>query len=246
MTRRLFCTDFTMGQVRLTGPEAHHGRNVLRLSPGDEVELFDGKGQIALARVDRLGKAEILLHIENIQFAPEPAPQVVLATAIPKFAHQEILVRMGTELGVSVFAPIISERSSVREQFRPEKWERWIIEACKQCKSHYLPKVAPPVRLMDFIRTLTDDDLIIFGDTAPAQHPVISQPFSKSGRVIVLVGPEGGFTPAEIETMKQARAVGLRIGRQILRIETAAIALTTVALLLTADREMPENFSERP
>jgi 16S rRNA (uracil1498-N3)-methyltransferase len=239
MTRRLFCTEFDIGPVNLTGPEAHHGRNVLRLSPGDEVELFDGRGQYAHARVDKLGKSEILLRVESVETAEKPRPKIVLATAVPKFAHQEVLVRMATELGVNYFMPVIFERSSVREQFRPEKWQRWVVEACKQCRAHYLPEVTSPVRFADFIRTLSSTDLLIYGDTASAQNPLSSQQVTSAERLVIFVGPEGGFTESETLALSQAGAFPLRIGRQILRIETAAIALTTAALLLTAGTFLP-------
>jgi 16S rRNA (uracil1498-N3)-methyltransferase len=239
MTRRLYCTEFDIGSVNLTGPEAHHGRNVLRLSPGDEVELFDGRGRFAHARVDKLGKSEILLRVDSVETAEEPCPKIILATAVPKFAHQEILVRMATELGVNLFAPVVFERSSVREQFRPEKWQRWVIEACKQCRAQYLPEVASPVRLSDFIQTLSNTDLLIYGDTAMAQNPLTSQQITSAGRVVIFISPEGGFTESEVDVLRQAGAFPLRIGRQILRIETAAIALTTAALLLTSGTISP-------
>jgi 16S rRNA (uracil1498-N3)-methyltransferase len=238
MTRRLFCTDFDIGQVTLTGPEAHHGRNVLRLAGGDEVELFDGRGRFAQAWVDRLGKTEILLQVEKVESASTPSPEIVLATAVPKFAHQEILVRMATELGANVFAPIIFERSSVREQFRPEKWQRWVIEACKQCRAHYLPEVASPLRLADFMRTLTENDWLVYGDTAsPNISPWTIQKTSVS-RVVIFIGPEGGLTESETGAIRRAGGTPIRIGRQILRIETAAIAMTTAALLLTANSDI--------
>lgn len=234
MTRRLFCTEFDLGPVTLTGPEAHHGRNVLRLSPGDEVELFDGRGRSARARVEKLGKSDLLLRVETVETAEEPCPKLVLATAVPKFAHQEVLVRMATELGVTLFAPVIFEHSSVREQFRPEKWQRWVVEACKQCRAPYLPEVASPVRFNEFIRMLSNTDLLLYGDTATTQNPLTSQQAGSPGRVVIFVGPEGGFTASEIEVLNRAGAFPFRIGRQILRIETAAIALTTAAWLLTS------------
>jgi len=147
MARRLYCSGIQMGQVVIEGPEAHHGRDVLRLRVGDSIDIFDGEGRFAHAKVMKIGKSTLELQVDQVEQDTVIRPWITLATAVPKYAHQETLVRMGTEVGVSEFQPVICERSSVREQFRSDKWRRWTIEACKQCGGRFLPVVHETVDL---------------------------------------------------------------------------------------------------
>jgi 16S rRNA (uracil1498-N3)-methyltransferase len=234
MARRLYCPQITTGTTIVIGPEAHHARDVLRLKPGDPIEVFDGAGHFAPASVERIAKSQLDLRVEEIRCAPLASPRIVLATAIPKFAHQETLVRMSTELGVSVFYPVICERSSVREQFRVEKWHRWGIEACKQSGNNFLPEVKETAHFKDLISTIGDYSLAAYGDTQEyGPNPEGLMKVQAANDVLIFVGPEGGFTGEELQLMHQAGAVAIRIGQHILRIETAAVALCA---LVTAFR----------
>ncbi|MFA5864010.1 MAG: RsmE family RNA methyltransferase [Phycisphaerae bacterium] len=232
--RRLYCQDFNIGRAKITGPEVHHGRDVLRLKPGDPVELFDGRGQSAQATVEQLLKSEIQLRINETQTSPLTKPRITLATAIPKFAHQETLVRMATELGISVFRPIIFARSSVREQFRSEKWRRWTIEACKQCGMNYLPELKEAIDFKDLIKMVGEYDLTIFGHTKSTMGNDLSERLKQSETILLVVGPEGGFTEDELLGLQNIGALPIQIGQNILRIETAAVALSTVITFLSS------------
>ncbi len=232
MTRRLYCANFDRGPAELTGPEAHHARDVLRLRCGDQVELFDGVGKSALATILDIHKSAIQLEVQECKVAEVIGPRITLATAIPKFAHQEFLVRMGTELGVSVFVPLICRHSSVREQFRAEKWQRWTLEACKQCGQNFLPSIVPPVQFDTFVDTM-NFELVLFGDVHGAKEGTIRQKYVRE--MAIVVGPEGGFAAEELDRLRNRNAVPLRIGNNILRIETAAVALTAVGVFLNSD-----------
>ncbi len=231
MARRLFCPKINTGTTTIIGPEVHHGRDVLRLQTGEKIDIFDGKGCYASADVVRISKSEIDLQVPEILTAPVPSPQIALATAIPKFAHQEILIRMCTEIGVAFFYPLVCERSSVREQFRPEKWRRWTIEACKQSGNNFLPEVKDIVRFTEIIPKAGKFDLVVYGDTFPAQN---FDGFNKHkpDTALIVVGPEGGFTSEETKLLTDAGAVPCRIGQNILRIETAAVALCTLVTVM--------------
>jgi 16S rRNA (uracil1498-N3)-methyltransferase len=230
MARRLYCPQINTGTTIVIGPEAHHARDVLRLKPGDPIEVFDGAGHFAPASVERIAKSQLDLRVEEVRCAPLPSPRIVLATAIPKFAHQETLVRMGTELGVSVFYPVICERSSVREHFRVEKWHRWGIEACKQSGNNFLPEVKEAVHFKDLTSTIGDYSLAAYGDTHGGPNSEVAAKLQTANNVLIFVGPEGGFTDEEVEVLRQAGAVAVRIGQHILRIETAAVALCALVM----------------
>jgi len=227
MARRLYCPNLNVGDVVVEGPEAHHGRDVLRLRSGDAVEIFDGQGRFAEATVHGVGKSQLALHVDAVQQDTTIRPWVSLATAVPKFAHQETLVRMGTEIGVSAFCPIICERSSVREQFRTDKWRRWTIDACRQCGSNVLPEVREAMELGRLLTTVNEYDSVIYGDMV-GQRRNWPTGLAKARKMLILVGPEGGFTDEEIAQIHEAGAAGLRIGHNILRIETAGVAICSV------------------
>jgi 16S rRNA (uracil1498-N3)-methyltransferase len=227
MTRRLYCPQINTGTTTIIGPEAHHGRDVLRLQTGENIGIFDGKGGYASATVTRISKSQIDLQVPEILTASVPDLRITLATAVPKFAHQETLVRMCTEIGVAVFYPVICERSSVREQFRVEKWHRWTVEACKQSGNNFLPEIKEIVHFSDLIRTAGEFDLVVYGDTQTGLNSDGTKG-QKVNNVLILVGPEGGFTPGEFQLLADSGAVPYRIGQNILRIETAAVALCTL------------------
>jgi 16S rRNA (uracil1498-N3)-methyltransferase len=203
MARRLYCEAISTGKVILTGPEAHHGRDVLRLRIGDEVELFDGRGGYASAKVAAVGRSELQFQVEGVGRNEVERPIMTLATAMPKFAHQETLVKMCTEIGVSDFSPVIYEYSAVREQFREEKWQRWSLEACKQCGMNALPEVHPAAKLAEFLKTLNGNELLIIGSTLPSDRRLDG--VGNTDRVVIFIGPEGGFTEAETESLPLLR-----------------------------------------
>jgi len=227
MARRLYCAEIPTGMVLLTGPEAHHGKDVLRLRVGEDVELFDGKGGFALAKVAGVGRTEIHFQVETIGQSESQRPIIALATAIPKFAHQETLVKICTEIRVNDFWPVIYEYSAVREQFREEKWQRWSLEACKQCGMNILPTVRPAIKLVDFLKTLEGGEALITGSASPSDCR-LDQIAKDVRRIVIFIGPEGGFTEAENRILQDAGAIPIHVGSNILRIETAAVALSAV------------------
>lgn len=232
MARRLYSASLQTGPVKIIGPEAHHARAVLRLSEGDAVEVFDGAGNFGPGLVTRAAKSELEVRIETVRREAPRRPRIVLATAVPKFAHQEVLVRMATEIGVATFQPVISSRSSVRETFRPEKWSRWALEACKQCGRNTLPEIREALPFASLEAAIVGYDVAVLGDPAAEASEELARRLRAAGTVLVLVGPEGGFTPEETAVLRRAGALGLRAGLHTLRIETAGVALAAVAACL--------------
>jgi 16S rRNA (uracil1498-N3)-methyltransferase len=133
---------------------------------------------------------------------------------------------MGTELGINAFCPIICERSSVREQFRTDKWRRWSVEACKQCGGNILPRIDDVQDFKSLLDTVGAYDFAIFGDMQGQQCDWKAE-IGRSRKILIFVGPEGGFTDGEVDQMRKAGVAGMRIGPHVLRIETAGVALTS-------------------
>jgi len=201
--------------------------HVLRIETGRQVELFDGKGTVADARIDAVTRDSVTLHILSTHETPaaEPPP-IHLATAVPKGDRFRMLVEKATELGVETLIPLTTARSIVVP--RPgklEKLRQTVIAACKQSGRN---------RLMDIRETTGWTGLIDTGfcdHSAWVAHPT-GEPvtdcidhLAADRPILLCVGPEGGFTAEEVAAASTAGARIVSLGRNILRIETAAIAL---------------------
>lgn len=219
----------------LTGSEAYHARDVLRMKPAEKLVLFNGRGrEITAEIVDLSGDA---IQLRKLHEAETPALRcrIILGQAIPKGKNMDLIVQKAVEIGAAEIAPIISDRTVV--QVDPEsaeqkhaKWQRIAIEAAKQCGQNWLPQVHGPRRLGDFFAGSATFDLRLIGSLQPdAQHlKEILADYSSEHRhlpesVLMLIGPEGDFTPAELALARRHGCRPITLGPIILRVETAAI-----------------------
>jgi 16S rRNA (uracil1498-N3)-methyltransferase len=230
--------------LALDESESHHCVDVLRLRQGDRVVAFNGCGTEVTAEITLLTKREVGLRPLLTHVTPRPAAAVTLAQAVPKGKNMDLVIQKAAELGASEIVPLISERTVVRLDAgeaadKQEKWQRIAVEACKQCGQNHLPQVQKPVPLDRFFARRPDHDLVLIAAIEPgarrlkdllaewsALHPGKNRPSS----VLVLIGPEGDFTPAEVGMAKSHGCIPLSLGPIILRTETAAIyTLSTLA-----------------
>lgn len=227
MSERFFLAEPpSAGRGRLVGDEARHLIRVMRCRVGDEVVVFDGRGTSWRARVASIGRDEAVLELGAA--AEEPVAQaapVTLAVALPKGERQKWLVEKLTELGVARLVPLETERgvaeatAAARERLR-----RGVIEACKQCGRNTLMEIAEPRSVAEALAERTHGTAAIIAH--PGGGPLDPAIAAGDARhVLALVGPEGGFTDAEVAAAERAGAVKASLGPHILRIETAAIAL---------------------
>ncbi len=225
MADRFFTPDLLgPGEYVLTGPEAHHLSAVRRFAEGDEVVLFNGDGHEYPAQVLSAGKKTVVLSV----LAPVVADRelgfpLVVASALPKSDRADFLVEKLTELGVTLFVPLLTTRAVVQPKASVvEKFERAVIEASKQCGRNRLMLVDPPQKWDDFIaRTDLPGPRVVL-HTGPG----LAHVGSRGGTIAV--GPEGGFTPAEVDRARENGWLVLSLGTRILRVETAAIAAATL------------------
>jgi 16S rRNA (uracil1498-N3)-methyltransferase len=213
------------GPVVLTGSEAHHLATVLRKRPGDAVCLFNGDGAEYQATIVEVHKNQVIFDVsDRCNPQRELAFRLEVAAPMPKGDRGDFLVEKLTELGVTRFVPLKTERSVVHpRETRLEKLHRAVIESSKQCGRNVLMEIGPLTAWTDYCR---DESLPAVRLVA---HPGGEPMPAVSGDVVVAVGPEGGFTDAEIAVATAAgwRTVGL--GARILRVETAAVALAVLA-----------------
>jgi 16S rRNA (uracil1498-N3)-methyltransferase len=219
---------FTPGErVALTGAEFHHAVRVARVGAGEVIELFDGDGRAAAARVESISqaRAELLITDEAVP-SREPSFRIELAISLIQLERFELVLQKATELGAWRITPLLAERSEVREERirgKRARWEKIIFEAVKQSGRSRIPDLAEPQSFEEVIRS--DSASIIFdSDAAPDELPV-------SREVTVLIGPEGGWSAGELGLARERGACFRRLGPRRLRAETAAIAaLTTIGI----------------
>jgi len=214
------------GRAVLVGDEARHLARVLRAAPGDEVAVFSGTGTQWPARVVRIGRDEVELETGPGRADPPAAgPPLTLAVALPKGERQKWLVEKLTELGVTRLLPLRTERGVAEATpAAVERLRRGVIEACKQCGRNTLMEIAAPATVAEVLAGLTAGCRGVVADPlGPALDAAALR--NGAGAVLALVGPEGGFTAAELAAAQQAGAGRATLGPHILRVETAAVAL---------------------
>lgn len=207
----------------LTGAEFHHAVRVARVGAGEVIELFDGEGRTAAARVESISdsRAELLITDEAVP-SREPSFRIELAISLIQLERFELVLQKATELGAWRITPVLAERSEIRQERirgKRERWRKIIFESVKQSGRSRIPDLAEPQSLAEAIRS--DSVSIIFdSDAAPDGFP-------RSREVTVLIGPEGGWSSGELELARERGAYFRRLGPRRLRSETAAIAAMT-------------------
>ena len=226
--------------LTLSERESHHACNVLRIRPGERVVVLDGAGQELLCQVLQADRRAVKLAVLQRNALPPSACQVTLAQAVTRSRSMDLIIQKATELGTHRIVPILSERTvaQVDSDAAPnkvEKWEGIAVEALKQCGAAWLPQVDAPLTPQAFIARREKFDLTLIASLqSEARHPreyfdaFRSEAKGPPRSVCVWVGPEGDFTPAEIQAVRAAGALPITLGRWVLRSETAAIYCLSV------------------
>ncbi len=223
---RFYCLPpLALGEVRLEGSEAHHLLHVLRAKPGLAVVLFDGSGVEFDATVERTERTAVVLRVTaRRELDREPAMRVMLGVAMPKGDRQRWLVEKATELGVARLVPLTTERGVAQPAGAAiVRFRRSVIEAAKQCGRNQLMEIGDAESVGEFCAGAPTDAarLIAHPCGATVGHAIATA----SGKEIRLaIGPEGGFSDAEVQQAIDCGWQAVNLGRRILRTETAATA----------------------
>ena len=210
--------------VVLPPDESHHLARVLRVQPGQEIILFDGRGNVAEATLESVSKTAVAARVSRRWSVPPPAVQIDLIQAVPKPDRWELVLQKAVELGVSNIRPILTQHTEFKPH--PKKQERWgkmVLNAAQQCEVRWLPTLHALEKMEAVFPLLEGYDLVLIGSLNAGAKPFRQIDFSGAGKVALLIGPEGDFTPEEVETSVAAGAEPVSFGDRILRTETAAI-----------------------
>lgn len=224
-------------RLALDSAEAHHAADVLRMKKGDRATVFNGEGAEAEVEIATVSRQEVTLRRVSTHHSPPLGCKITLAQAVPKGKNMELIIEKATELGASAIAPLLSERTVIRgseeEHIRKQqKWQRVAIEACKQCGQNWLPKVLVPRAPKAFFEGAEKYDLMLIGslqsDAQPLKKVLGEFGGNRPTSVLVVIGPEGDFTPAELALAKSSGCRPVSLGPIILRTETAALYCLSV------------------
>lgn len=233
MSSRYFLRQpLTVGLVELEAAEAHHLGHVMRAQPGEEILLFDGQGHEAVAIIRQVERDRIVLETAELLEVDRELPfSLVLAVALPRGDRQKWLVEKLVELGVTTLVPLVTERGVAQPVAKAiERLQRSVIEASKQSGRTRLMTINSPCSLAQLLQDEADAHCRLIADPDPTSQHIEPGELveTSSGRIVAAVGPEGGFSPTELELADQAGWQRTRLGERILRVETAAIALAAL------------------
>ena len=225
-----------LDRLALDAAEAHHALDVLRLKAGDRITVFNGRGMEVLAEIAEFDKQGAKLRVVQKHQTPPLPCAITLGQAVPKGKNMDLIVEKATELGAVAIAPLLSERTVVQAstgeaERKGQKWQRVAVEAAKQCGQNWLPTVHLPRTPKDFFQAAEAFDLMLIASLQPGSLPikrVLGELKTKPSKVLILVGPEGDFTPAEISMAVSKGCRPVTLGPIILRTETAAIYCLSV------------------
>ena len=198
----------------------HQWCNVFRYNVGSEVILFDGSGMEYNAVIEKLGNREVEVGVVSKREAVIPERKITLCISLIKKDNLEWVIEKATELGVSKIVPIISERSE-KKNFNIDRAQKIIIEAAEQCGRGDVPVLESSKQLVDSIEDL-EGEIIIFD---PSGVPFDSSLLTTNYNLLsIFIGPEGGWSPSEIERFKDSNIKIFSLGKLVLRAETAVVA----------------------
>jgi 16S rRNA (uracil1498-N3)-methyltransferase len=230
--------------VRLEGSEAHHIKNVLRLKPDDRIKLIDGTGCEYEAVIRKLDNEKVDVEIrQKAQTHTAKGARILVAQAFLKEKKMDDLVRKLSELGIAGWIPFYSQRAIARPDKdrlagRTGRWKRIAAEAVKQCRRRDMPQIYDTLSFQEVLELSSTCDLkIVFweNETAPLNRDLDLKRQGPLKKIMLMLGPEGGFAEQEIE---MARKSGFRVaalGPRILRAETATLAACTLVQYLYGD-----------
>ena len=223
------------GAIFVSGDEAHHILDVMRLKVSDEVVAFDGSGKEYIGFVKEAGRKSLTIQISRTREAAGIASKrLTLIQAIPKKEKMDYIVEKATELGVGSIVPMITERTIVRwdddkKDSAVKRWQRIAREAAKQCGRLDIPVIEPVRSFAEIAKDIERYDRVLLAALSDGAIGLRQALKDFNGKdIAVAIGPEGDFTPDEIKSMRQANVTLVNLGRLVLKSDTAGLAVLAI------------------
>jgi len=248
---RLFVSDENVvengGSITIHGSEVHHIINVLRKKKGDLLNFFDGRGCEYKARIISIRKekepAVETIVLEKLKTAKEPEVRIRLFQCIPKGDKMDLLVQKCTEIGIHEIVPVVSERTIVRPsggrfETKIERWRKIARSASEQSGRNTIPAVRNPEEFKNAIKNAERDcSKLMLWESETGKHlgEYLRKIKTDLKEVILMVGPEGGFSPAEAAEAGECGFNSVTMGSRVLRTETAGLIAAAIILYETGE-----------
>jgi 16S rRNA (uracil1498-N3)-methyltransferase len=242
--RRFFIPPDQMGKYEsiISGDDAHHLRDVLKLQPDELVVVFDGRGREFRARIVSITRQKVrVAMLDRVEADTDAVLDLTIGQGYLKDKKMDVLVRQFTELGVVRWAPFLSMRSvpspdPQRLKGRYQRWQKIATESLKQCRRNRAMIISPVVGFDEALKQAASSDVkVIFWEGAKADDVLHRRRLPKPARVFLMIGPEGGFDEGEIALARQSGFEVAGMGPRILRAETAALAAAVLAQFVFGD-----------
>ena len=216
--------------IIITGSDAHHLSRVVRVKESDEVLVFDGTGLEYTVTIEKVELDRVLGRVIAVNSSvKDPMFKVTLVQGIPKGDKMDLIIQKTTELGVVKIVPVLTERTVVKLEDskkikRQERWQRIAQEASKQCRRSTVPEIAPIQNLKEYLEGLNEGERgIVFWEEEHSRGIKNILKKQQGDSLMVFVGPEGGFSPEEVDRIKKKGILSVTLGQRILRTETAGL-----------------------
>lgn len=227
-------------EIALSAQASHHINTVLRKKVGDILYVFNGEEAFEyLARIIFIKKSTVRIQLNEKYAVNNESPlQLALYQGISRGDHMDISIQKAVELGVQNIIPIICERSQIKLNAnvldkKMQHWQNIITHATQQSWRCYLPNLHNPISFDEALNLIGDEYTLLF-DTISAQ-PINTNEMAQAEKIGCWIGPEGGFTPEEVHSAKQASAHIVNLGGRVLRTETATISALSIVQFVSGD-----------
>lgn len=223
--------------VIIYGSDVNHIKNVLRSKPGQGIEVFDSAGNTYHVIINEIDKQKIICTIKSkIKADTESSLEITLAQCLPKGKKMDFIIQKATELGAKAIIPVLSERTVPKIEEKADKklshWQKIAQEAAEQSGRVGIPEIMPPTTFQDLLKQSNKYDLSLLPWEGEKEKPLkkVLVNNDKTKKILVLIGPEGGFSRNEVTLAEKAGFAIIHLGKRILRTETAGLVILSQIL----------------
>ena len=226
-------------QIRITGQDVNHIRNVLRMKPGEEITIFDGQGREFRCMIAKIAEDVLADIVEEKKTEAELGVRLLLFQGLPKKDKMELIIQKAVELGVSEIIPVITRRTVVKledekqEKKKTERWQAIAEAAAKQCGRGMIPKVSKVISFKEAIRQMSElSEALMPYELTEGMNEARERIRGLHGKssVGIFIGPEGGFEEEEVRAAIEAGVHPISLGKRILRTETAGLCVLSIIM----------------